>query len=154
MIPNSLTFWTAENANSFAEFRGDTSVYVKVPTETECTACGWDPQSQSAVNMQCTVCNGTGKITSWTTYQIMCRLMWTAMMKFAYQFPSSGVEMGDCIITVGQEWKALLDLVLESERSYIIADKKTVRPITQQNQTVPGILKEYEYVCNLFSPNS
>jgi len=152
MIHNILTHWTAEQSKGFDEYRTTEAVYARIPTETNCPTCGWDVLSQSAINMGCATCHGIGKITTWVAYAVNCRLMWTSTLKFAYPFPASGVELGDCVITVPQEFVAVMDLVMNNERAYVVANDKTVRPTSLHVQNVQGIVTEYEYVCNIFSP--
>jgi hypothetical protein len=80
--------------------------------------------------------------------------MWVNKIQFAYPFPTSGTELGDCMITVPYEFVGIMDKVMNSERSYIVANDKTVRPTSKQEQHIPGVLREYEYTCKLFSPES
>jgi hypothetical protein len=154
VIVNSLSFWTQQQAQGFDEYRHTHVVYARIPTKTDCVAsgCGWDELSQSAVNPACLVCGGVGKTLTWVNYNINCRLMWTNQIKFAYPYPTTGTEMGDCVIVVPYEFVGVMDAVMSNELAYIVANDKNVKPKSKQEQYIPGIIREYEYVANLYSP--
>lgn len=153
MFPNSLSFWN-DQGKQFDDYRNTETVYARIPTETSCTTCAWDPVAQAGTRLDCPTCNGLGKVITWTRYALNCRLMWTNTVKYAYPFPTTGTELGDCIIAVPQEFVDIVDLVMSKERAYIQANDKKVRPTSKQEQRIPGIVTEFEYVCHLFSPES
>jgi len=153
-MQNMLSFWTADQAREFNEYRYTDVVYARIRIETNCPTCGWDAVSQSATRLDCPTCHGEGKLVTWVKYSLNARLMWSGLINFAYPFPSSGVEMDDCVITVPYEFVPVMDAVMNNERSYLQAGNKIVRPVSQHEHHIPGIVREYFYVCKLFSPES
>jgi len=153
MQSTALSFWSQKVQNEYDEYRQPTRVFARIPSETNCTTCGWDPVNQSAYDMECPTCKGIGKIVSWTTYAVYARLIWNPL-RFAYPFPSSGVELGDCIIVVSREWESIMDAVMNEERAYLQADDHIVRPKFKHEQRIGNLVTEIEYECNLFHPES
>lgn len=156
---SSLDFWSQRNAQSFDLLAANDKpnrIVVMVPTKTECTAtgCGLDRQTLSAKRADCLVCGGAGYTIVWVANSVVGRLQWANVVTLNYQFPSSGIEMGDCVITVDNANYTVLQQVFEDEDAYIIADGKTVRPKSDQTQVIGNIMEEYQIVCNRYTPGS
>jgi hypothetical protein len=152
-MQNSLSFFT-ESQNTFREQLECETVHALIPTETTCPTCGWDAVAQSGTRVDCPTCHGLGKTIVWTKYAVTCRIMWVSTIRFAMPYPSSGIELGDCVITVQHDLTSIMDAVMSDERAYISVNGKTLRPTSKNVQDVPGVVTEYEYVCNLFTIES
>lgn len=151
-----LDFWNAGSQGSFDLQRQAGRIEARLPLESDCqnSTCGWDPVNQAGKRMDCPTCGGRGKIISWVTYVVHGRLMWTNVLNFAYPVPTAGTALGDCIVTVSQDWTGVMDAVMENARAYLNADDRIVRPQTRQETVVAGLVKEWEYVCHLFTPGT
>lgn len=150
---SALSYWNMDRG-AFQSQMQTSRVFARIPTETNCPAsdCGWDEHNQSAKKVDCLICGGEGKLTTWVNYNVLARVLWTGMLRYVYQQPTTGVELGDCILTVSREWLPLIEQVFNNERAYIGVDDKNVRPKTLQSNTLPGIIEEYEFVCYVFTP--
>lgn len=153
-----LNFWVRDNNALLDESRnrGVTSrVYGYFPSETVCTGpgCGWDSFSQSAKRTGCPVCHGTGKVTTWSSWTFLARVLWTSGIKLNPYAPSTGIELGDMILTVSSHDRAMMERIQGNERAYLQLDGKTIRPSAIQRIDVPTIGEECQVVCNLYSPS-
>ncbi len=149
-----IQFWTRGNSAHLRDTRNADRprVAARYPTETDCTAtgCGFDDFTGSARKLDCLVCEGTGKITTWQTWQFRARVNWPGMTQFSFFAPTPGVELGDVVLTIAANDKDLMEKVQSTERAYLIVDGKNVRPSQIQKLDVPQIGEEYQVVCHLY----
>jgi hypothetical protein len=151
-----INYWNATSQQDLESKYSSERVFALIPTEVNCTNpnCGWDEVTQSGKLLGCTICGGLGKTFQWKTFALPCRLVWAGMMQFSYYQPSPGVEMGDCIVTTNQDFKDIVLNVLNTPRAYLVADQKNIRPKTMHESTIGSMTKEYEFVCNTFTPST
>ena len=151
-----LDFWNQTSQQDIEGQYSSERVVALVPTETNCTyaTCGWDAVTGSGKLLGCPTCGGLGKTFAWVTYKVPCRLVWAGMMQFSYYQPSPGVEMGDCLVTTNKDYAYILEKVLNNPRAYLVADQKNIRPKTMHESTIGSMTKEYEFVCNTFTPST
>ena len=151
----SLNFYTSANQDGFDNYKSSTRVIAAIPNEVNCNdpTGGWDVVSGGCKNIACPTCGGVGKIITWVNYTLNARLIWDPL-KFIYMMPSSGTVVGDCLIFVGVDWVNIMDKVMDEPRAFIRADDKIVRPNKKQLSSVGGLVEEYEYTCNIFTPST
>ena len=106
-----------------ADFR---RVYVLEATLADCTACGFDELSQSALDSNCTTCDGTGKTISWTVTEIRTRIK---VVDFIHLMGigsiSPGIEVGDVIVYIRNNDKDTLERCDLNDASYVKIEHDT-----------------------------
>jgi hypothetical protein len=108
------------------------SFHLLVPTETDCTVCGYDEFTDSALDSACTTCNGLGRTVTWTALEVKGRVQHYDFVKLSAAGLPPGIEIGDSVAYVSPEVKdAVLDL-RESPRGYVYLDSDTYRPWSVQ----------------------
>jgi hypothetical protein len=117
---------------------------VHVPHVVNCTAvgCGFNTFTQSAVNAACTVCNGTGQVTTWHMGYVRARVSWVDPARVdIYKGIASG-EVGDVQIQGFQRDLALYTTIKDTVGAYILVDGQKVKPntITQNYVESPTTL--------------
>jgi hypothetical protein len=126
-------------------------VYRAIESECPAPGCGWDEFSGSAKKVDCTFCGGVGKVITWNKYAMRARATWSPT-ELRYINPTPGIEMGDCTLVVSRRELAVIEQVMQSERSYILVDGKAVRPTHTSPCVLPGITEGYLVNCNLITP--
>lgn len=135
--------WRVQNANRCIAF---------FTQETEChgEACGWDEFSQSAKRIDCLVCGGKGKLFSFEQQPFLSVVNWISD-RFLYPAVAPGTELGDVMLGVDESELWIIRRVLESQRSYIQADDKTVRPLSISPNIVPQVGESSLVSCKLYT---
>ena len=148
----TLKHWTRGNAGKLASARQEAPrIMARYPREADCTGtgCGWDEYTQSGKRIDCPVCRGKGKVTTWQTWYFRARVNWPGLIQFSFAAPSPGVDLGDVTLTISPSDEPLLQQVKAAERAYLIVEEKTVRPTVIQKLDIPQIGEEYSVVCHL-----
>lgn len=152
-----LDFYTRNNQTTLDNWRlaGTPRIVAYLASESDCTnpLCGWDEFTQSGKLMDCAVCGGDGKIITFQEHTFRARVVWGAA-DLRYMQPTPGVEIGDVYLGIvrGDNW--LITKLLESQRSYLVVDGKTVRPTSVNPSVVPNVGEGYLVSCKLYTPSS
>jgi len=112
-------------------------VVVCIPSQTDCPVCGWDEFTQSAKDVSCPTCKGTGKVTNWRKSRVSARVMWVDEAAPRFGLVTSG-DIGDVWLSAMPVFKDLFDKVEETDHAYILVDRKTVKPISVGYNEVQG----------------
>ena len=152
-----LNFWSANMARPLEDWRLNSQgrVTIYLAKETDCTnpLCGWDEFSQSGKLADCAVCHGAGKITTFTKRSLLARVVWGNTQLQCIP-PTPGIEVGDVTLGIVPADLPLIQQVLDSERSYLMVDGFSVRPLNTSVSNIPGIEEAYLVTCSRFTPAS
>lgn len=113
-------------------------VSIHIPSRTNCDVCGFDEFTQSATDVACTTCQGTGKITTWYVSHSSARVMWIDPAAPVWGTMSSG-PVGDVWLSVPYEYESMYDKVKDTDGAYILVDGKTAKPISIDPNIVEGV---------------
>jgi hypothetical protein len=121
-----------------------------LPATTLCTAsgCGFDNFTYSGKNPACTVCNGTGKVTTWNTARVTVRVAWVdpARITFVRGVPTG--EIGDVVLQAYNHDADLFETVQDTDGAYVLVDGKHVKPFAITVQRVES-LTSIMVACNV-----
>lgn len=112
-------------------------VVIYIPSQTDCPVCGWDEFARSGLDVSCSTCEGTGKVTSWRNSRASARVMWIDPAAPVWGVVASG-DVGDVWLSVSTSFKNMFDTVEETEGAYILVDGETVKPISVTYNRVQG----------------
>ncbi len=105
------------------------AVYLLYPTETECTVCGGvDEFTDSAYDVSCPTCGGTGYTLAWATWQIAARIKQIDLVQLQAAGIPPGIEIGDVELYVSLDTKAAIEKIIEESRAYVYFDGQRFRP--------------------------
>ena len=124
-------------------------VYAYVPTESDCSVCGFDEFTGGGKDISCTTCEGTGKVTEWTRSAFRARVNWIDAARPMYGVVTSG-DIGDVWLTIALRDKPAVQIIQRTRRAYFIVDGRHVRPFSINSNSVlsPTSL---DVRCNLFA---
>lgn len=128
------------------------TIYALYPTESDCTACGgYDPFTGSGYDPSCSVCGGSGKVTTWAVWEIRARIAITNPERLAMFGVPPGAELGDLGLYIGSSGLDIIQKLLEQEQSYLYIQGQRYRP-TSYTPVGVGREDEYRVECNRFKP--
>lgn len=111
-------------------------VSIHVPSRSNCPDCGFDEFTQSGLDVACTTCEGTGKVTTWYVSHSSARVMWIDPAAPVWGAMASG-PVGDVWLSVLLEYKDMYDRA-KTDGAYILVSGQTVKPISIADNIVEG----------------
>lgn len=102
-------------------------VLLRIPTLSDCPACGYDEFSQSGYDSQCATCHGRGKVSTWREYRARPRIEWTTEGTYT-PLATAGIKPGDVLIHVSPRERTLFEEVQGEPEAYVEVDGVHVRP--------------------------
>lgn len=128
------------------------TMYLLYPTETPCTVCGGvDEFTDSAYDISCPTCDGTGYTLSWEAWQIAARIKQIDLVQLQAAGIPPGIEIGDAELYVSLDTKAAVEKVMEESRAYVYFDGQRFRPETVTADGV-GTADEWRIELKRYSP--
>lgn len=118
-------------------------ISAHVPVRVDCAVpgCGYDSVLGGAKDPSCTVCNGSGRVTTWNVSRLMpSRVMWTdpAVMRYVHGVAMSG-QSGDVVIQVALSDEQLINAVKSNPDAYLLVDAKRARIDSVTRNRVGGL---------------
>jgi hypothetical protein len=101
---------------------------VWTSSETECTDCAYNEFTQSADNITCEACGGTGKVLSWTSAEIHGRIQHMDMVALSAAGLPPGIDVGDAVVYVSEDMKEAIEEHGNSHNGYIFLDGDRYKP--------------------------
>lgn len=118
-------------------------ITAHVPSRVDCAepGCGPDPVFGGAKDASCSVCGGSGYVTTWVvSYLSASRIMWVDAARA--RFTRSGIvvtgEIGDVQMQCQLKDESLLGKVKANPSAYLLVDNKRVRPESVTRNRVLG----------------
>jgi len=109
-----------------------------IPSYSDCPDCGYDEKSAAGKNISCLTCNGTGRVTVWSTAYIHGRVAWTDVGRPRFGGLIGTEELGDATFETRLAYKGLLEDVRDSERAYIEIDSRRLRVMSVDPNRIEG----------------
>ena len=115
-------------------------VSVHIPTYTECTAegCGFDPISRAAIDISCSVCNGTGRTVSWAVSYTLARVVYPRLVTRGYDIITTGIQ-GDVWLAVPLSELGMFRSAMDLEGAYVSVDGRKATIISVEENAIEQI---------------
>jgi hypothetical protein len=107
------------------------SFHMVWPTaEDDCPECSFDDFTQSADDITCQCCNGTGKLLTWANAEVYGRIQHYDFVTLSASGLPPGVEVGDVVLYVSEDVKNMVLVVRENQFGYLLIDSDTYKPVS------------------------
>ena len=113
-------------------------IYLWIPSYEDCAECGFDKKSRAATDISCSVCGGTGRVATFATARLSCRVSWTDVGRPRFGGSVTTEELGDATVETRIVHKELLEDVRDVEDAYLEIDGRQLRVMSVDINRVEG----------------
>jgi hypothetical protein len=113
-------------------------IVAYIPSYTACPDCGFDATGRSAKDISCATCGGEGRLATWASTYLLCRVSWTDVGRPRYTGAVASTELGDATFEVGMAYKVLIERLRDEEGAYVEVDGRKLRVVSVNVNRIEG----------------